>query len=708
MAEVHGPNDTIVGSTETYFAAKDANDCASVLLGKADTFFNVLRSNNYLDKLQDNWRFYYGAYLNDYVGNGHRVNFTGEQGELTQIPINHYRNLAQHIYTMITSSRPTMDARAVNTDYKSYAQTILANQILDYYMREKKLEDCLKRATEMAIVMGQGYVKLAWNATAGEIYDVDPETQQPIRDGELEYTTLSALDVIVDGTMESWDERDWVICRTWINKYDLMAKYPQFADQIHGMKPKNQSSVYRIAVWSNDDTDKIAVYEFFHKVTESMPEGRYMLFCDAEIVLIDAKMPYREIPVYRITPNDILGTPYGYSPMFDIYPIQEGINALYSTIMTNQNTFGVQNIWMPEDADIQVASLEGGMNVIKSKAKPEALNLTQTPAEVFKFLDMLIQAAETISGVNSVARGNPEASLKSGTALALVQSQALQFISGLQANYVKLIEAVGTGTIQILKDFANTPKFITLVGKNNRNLTKEFTGEKISAVNRVVVDMGNPLARTIAGRVQMAEQMMQMKIIKNPQQYFQVINTGRIEAMYEGETDDLMLIKKENEQLMDGINPPVSPMDKHSVHIDEHSAVLADPDLRSDAAFINNVMDHIQGHMNALRNTDPALLQIRGEQPLPPLQPQNNNPPGGQPNPPPPQNPPQASMQGGGPGGGGPTPPMMQPGAGAPKGAGQVTGPGIKNEGLPKPASVHAGLLANPAIQQQAMGNVKP
>jgi len=82
--------------------------------------------------------------------------------------------------------------------------------------------------------------------------------------------------------------------------------------------------------------------------------------------------------------------------------------------------------------------------------------------------------------------------------------------------------------------------------------------------------------------------------------------------MYEGETDDLMLIKKENEQLLEGINPPVSPMDKHSVHIDEHSAVLADPDLRTDPNFINTVMDHIQGHLQALRETDPALLQIRG------------------------------------------------------------------------------------------------
>jgi hypothetical protein len=686
------------GNGEQYFAAKPAEAAAGIILGKSESFFNLLRSNNYLEKLQNMWRAYNGSYLNDYVGYGHRVNFTGEQGELVQIPINHFRNLAQHIYVMITSSRPSMDCRAINTDYKSYAQTYLGNQILDYYMREKNLEDAIKRATEMSIVMGQGYVKLAWNATAGEIYDTDPDTGEAIREGELEFSTPSVFDVVVDGTKETWNN-DWINVRSWVNRFDLIAKYPEMADKIRALPPKSQSTVYRLAVWSNDDTDDIAVYEFFHRETESMPDGRYMLYLDSDCVLLDAKMPYRTLPVFRIVPSEILGTPYGYSPMFDIFPIQEGINSLYSTIMTNQNAFGVQNIWMPRGADITVSNLEGSLNVIESVQKPEALNLTETPAEVFKFLEMLIQAAETISGVNSVARGNPEASLKSGTALALVQSQALQFISGLQQNYVKLIENVGTAVIQILKDFANTPKVLTLVGKNNRPLLKEFTGEKISAINRVVVDMGNPLSRTIAGRVQMAEQMMQMKIIKNPQQYFQVINTGRLEAMYEGEVDDLMLIKKENEELLEGKNPLVSPMDKHSVHIDEHSMVLADPELRQDPNFVKTVMDHIEAHMSALRNTDPALLQMRGEQALPPLQQNNNNPPGGQPTSGPSQpqgNAPQSNMA-----------PMMSTAQGQSVAGESIQGPGVKNTNPSAPAKVSASLLHSPSLQQQSLGNVK-
>lgn len=603
---------------DVYFAAKKPEDVASILLEKSASFFNVLRSNALLEKIQRMWRAYHGAYDND-LGFGHRINFTGEQGEFTQLSVNHFRNIARNMFVMVTANRPIMEARAINTDYKSLAQTHVANGVLDYYMREKRLESALKDATEMAIVLGAGFVKLEWNATAGEAYDVDPETGEFNYEGEIEFSNLSPFDVVVDGTKESWDN-DWIMCRTFKNRYDLMAKYPELADKIRAIPPKNQSSVYRLAVFSNDDTDDIPVYEFFHRRTESMPEGRYLLFVDTDAVMLDVPMPYRVIPIFRIAPSSIMGTPYGYTDMFDIFPIQEGINALYSTIMTNQNAFGVQNLWVPRDSDVSFASLQAGMNIIEGNSKPEPINFTQTPAEIFKFLEMLIHSAETISGVNSVARGNPEASLKSGAALALVQSMSLQFMSGLQQSYVKLIEDTGTALINILKDFAKTPKVIALVGKNNRTELKEFTGEDVSAINRVVVDVGNPLSRTIAGRVQMAEQMLQMNLIKTPQQYFQVMNSGRLDSMFEGEMSELMLVKSENERLMEGEDVDASALDAHRMHIMEHKSVLSDPDLRRDPTLTEKVFAHILQHIDLLRNTDPDLLAMIGEQPLPPMQ----------------------------------------------------------------------------------------
>lgn len=601
-----------------YFAKLPAEKLAGIALGKAESFYNLLRTNAYLEKLNKMWRAYHGAY-NNYISYGHQVSFTGEQGELVQLPVNHFRNIAEHIYNMITSNRPVMDARAINTDYKSKAQTILANGVLDYYMREKNLEDALKRACKMAIVQGAGYIKMEWNATAGEAYDVDPDTGEINYEGEAEFSVLSPLDVVMDGTKETWDN-DWLLVRTFHNRFNLMAKYPELADKIKAIPPKSMSSVYRLAVFSNDDTDDIAVYEFYHKRTEALPDGRYVLFVDADVVLLDTKMPYRSIPIFRIVPSEIMGTPYGYTPMFDIFPIQEAINSLYSTIMTNQNAFGVQNLWVPRGADVEMNSLDGAMNIISGNIKPEALQLTETPQEVFKFLEMLINAAETISGVSSVTRGNPEASLESGAALALVQSMSLQFISGLQQSYVKLIEDVGTALIQMLKDFATTPKVIALVGKNNRPYLKEFVGDDINAINRVVVDVGNPLSKTIAGRVQMADQMMQMQLLKNPAQYFEVLSTGRLDSAYEGQMHEILLVTSENEKLLEGEVPLVTALDQHSLHIQEHKSVLADPDLRQNPQLVQNTLEHIQQHIDLLRNTDPDLLALIGEQPLTPPQ----------------------------------------------------------------------------------------
>lgn len=621
-----------VRDTDVYFANKESKETAGILLGRSVSFYDTLTANAYLDKLRKMWRAYHGAYAND-VGYGHQVSYTGEQGELVVLPVNHFRNLAQHIYVMITSNRPAMEARAVNTDYKSLSQTYLANNILDYYMREKRLEDYLKRACEMSIVLGAGFIKMEWNATSGEAYDVDPDTGELNYQGDLEFSNHSPLDVVVDGTKETWEDNDWVLVRSFKNRFDIMAKYPELADKVKGIPAKIESSVQRLAVFSNDETDDIPVYEFYHKRTESVAEGRYMMFLNSDVVLLDTKMPYRNLPVFRIAPSDILGTPYGYSPMFDVFPIQEGINSLYSSIMTNQNAFSVQNIYVPRGADIAVNSLEGAMNIIEGNAKPEALNLTETPKEVFEFLQMLIQSAETISGVNSVARGNPEASLKSGTALALVQSMALQFISGLQQSYVKMIEDVGTALVNNLKDFSSAPRIISLVGKSNRPYIKEFKGEDLDSINRVVVDVGNPLARTTAGRVQMAEQLLQMKLLKTPEQYFQVINTGRLDSTFEGEMSELLLVKSENEQMLEGKEPLVSPLDQHRLHITEHKSVLADPDLRQDPRLVKTVMDHIEKHLNALRNTDPDLLALIGEQALGPVggSPANQQGPPGQP-----------------------------------------------------------------------------
>lgn len=664
------PNDNV------YFAADESKKTVSHLQQKGQQWFDSLSDTNYFDIIKRSWDAYHGRYYDS----SHSINYGGEVGELVNISVNHYRNIASHMLTMTTAARPAFQARARNTDYKSQVQTLLANGLLEYYMKEKRIEKVLKKAVEYAVVFGSGFIRMDWDATTGEIYDyirAEPEFEVDVTlevdqngeyiieedgsyltvegefvlpltnedgdlvnssgrvledfaiyEGDVRLTNLSPYDVLFDSTKEDYDDNDWVVVRTFKNKYDLAKKFPEMRDKILGVKTKDEILKHRIYMSKIDETVDVPVYEFFHKKTESMENGRYLMYLDDDVVLMDTPLPYSGLPIYRISPSDILGTAYGYTSMFDLLPLQEATNSLYSIVTTNQSAFGVQSILNPRGNDVNVTQLSSGMNYIEynpvvaggHSGEPKSMQLTNTPQEIFTFIQMIEQAMETISGINSVVRGNPESSLKSGNALALVQAQALQFISGLQQSYIMLIEDIGTGLIKLLQTFASVPRVAEISGINNRSEMKMFKADDIDQISRVSVDVGNALASTTAGKIQMADNLIQMGLIKTAEQYFSVINTGRLDTMTEGAMDHNLLIRRENELLVDNSKPVVAiPIDAHSQHIREHMNVLADPDLRTDASLVKRVLDHIMEHVTQSRTTDPALLAMIGEQSLGPV-----------------------------------------------------------------------------------------
>jgi hypothetical protein len=450
--------------------------------------------------------------------------------------------------------------------------------------------------------------------------DSDEETGEKFFEGDLEYTNLSPFDVFRDHSKEH-NKHDWLIVRSYKNRYDLIAKYPSLEKSIEAIKSKTDLDSVRLPTFSTVDTDDIPIYELFHRPTEALPDGRYIIYSSSDAVYYDGPLPYDEIPVYRMSPDDILGTPYGYTILFDLMPIQEAINLLYSVIVTNQNAFGVQNVLIPRGADINLTQLSGGLNILEYTAiggKPEPLNLTQTPEEIFAMLNKLEQTMETISGINSVTRGQPESSLKSGAALALIQAQAVQFISRLQQSYVRLVENVGTAMIKILQRYAKEKRVAAVAGKSNRGKMVEFSSEDLAGINRVIVEIANPLSKTTAGRLEIANQLLQMQLIKNVDDYFTVLNTGKLDTMIEGVQAETLYIRAENEWMMDGKPGVAVAFDQHRVHIQEHKALLADPQLRSDPRLVKIVLDHIQEHINILSN--PASFTVLEVTNQPPLQ----------------------------------------------------------------------------------------
>lgn len=608
---------------DKYFANYDRENIADQLLKKVDEYHTTLLRTGRLMTWRRSYDYYYKSLMR-----GGRVIKTGQNNEYITINVNHFRNLLNHRLVMTTSQRPSFEPRASNTDYKSQAQTLVASNVLDYYNREKRMDENLKQSVETALIFGQAELSLEWDPTAGPDYGQDPETKRMIKQGDVVLENFTPLDVIGDVTLTSPEQSIWKITRSYKNAWDLAAKFPQYADDILqqsiDMKTLQQR---RFGTPWYVTSDLVPVYKFYHAKTDAVPNGRFVQFVSDKSVMVDSGLPYKRLPVHSIFPSQQKGTPFGYSEAFDLLPLQEILDTLYSIVTTNQLTFGVQNIAMPAGSNVSVKQLVEGMNLLeynaKAGGKPEGMSLVSTKPEIFTFMEMIERTMETISGVNSVSRGNPEASLKSGAALALVQSMAIQFASGLQQSYAQLLEATGTSLISILQDFASTPRMITVAGKSNSSYMVQFSGKDLANIDRVTVDMGNPLARTTAGKVDIANTLLEAQMVDTPDQYLQVLTTGRLEPLLEGKQAELTLIRAENEAISKGESVQAVITDNHVLHIFEHKVTLANPISRKDPKVVKACTDHLQEHIELLRTADPQLLQILGQTPLQPPAPTN-------------------------------------------------------------------------------------
>ncbi|MBA57904.1 MAG: hypothetical protein CMQ40_01885 [Gammaproteobacteria bacterium] len=643
-----------VPGNQEYWAAKPDDEFASDLKDAIIRYYRQMDATGRSEVWRRSVRTYYGLDSEGSWRNSSAITYGGEQGELVMLRVNHYRNLIQHMLTMTTASRPSFSARAMNDDQRSLAQARIAEGLIDYYLDEYNLEHDSVRAVEFALVFGEGWLSLTWDTEKGDQYGVEqvPVTgddglpvvdemgmpvmrERIVYSGDISTYVSGPMDVVRDIAKRD-NTHDWLAQRMMVNRYDLMERYPDRADDIENMEAKPADSEALLFDYVNsyattESEDIIPVYYFYHKPTEALPLGRFAIMA-GDILLHSGRMPYSDIPIYPLIPSVQFNTSSGYSGNWDLLALSQAMDSLITTAMTNHEAFGVQNVLVPYGSDIEVNDLSGGLRMVQFNAaagEPKPLELLSISQHTYQMMGQITEMMETLSGVNSVARGNPEKNLDSGAALALVHSMAIQYNNGLQRSYGRMMEKAVTGLVRMLQQYASTPRLAEVLGANERPNLIEFTGDDIASVRRVKVDLSSPLLRTAAGRVQLADRLLERQAI-TAQQYLDVVATGRLNPILDGPRAELSLIKSENDLLSNGVEVRATPMDNHRLHIQEHKVILADPELRFNDELVGVILSHIKEHVR-MAQEHPEIMLLTGQEPVPgsELPPEQGNVPEG-------------------------------------------------------------------------------
>ncbi len=553
------------------------------------------------------------------------LGYKGEQGELIKMSVPLARTLIRQMVTLVTKQRLSFTAIAETNESDVSKDLKIANAKIKEIITDQSLDQLAEDVAEQASVFGMAFLKVGYRTDKGEPYmasqsmSEDGEAVNRVEyDGKIEVTAPNVFDVSFDARIKNFNDNSWVEIRTMKNRYDLIAQHPELEVAILQLPPVTwyNNSFATTGSTELDTEDLVFVWEAYHKPSPAIPEGRMVMYSSTDTIYHDGINRYGRLPIVCIKPEPVHGVGYGYPHLSSLLPSQEMFDHALSAIATNQSALAVQNVLIPRGAEINVQDL-GGMNALfytpqnaEGGGKPEALQLTQSAPETFKFADYLKNTMTSLSNLNSTIRGEPPAGLTSGTAIATMSANALEFMSSLSKSLDLALEDSIYMSLEFERKFTVVPKNITMIGRNNKSSTVSYTGKNLDIIKKIKINRSNPLMASLAGRTDVAEKLLQTGLIKDPQMYFSIIEGAPLDVLFETELSENDLSESENEALMSGQEILALWTDDHASHIRKHSSLLNDPIIRVQSDRVEAVMRHIQEHSDLARNTDPFLTAM--------------------------------------------------------------------------------------------------
>jgi len=568
--------------------------------------------------------------------------FEGIQGELTRFYTPKARTLIRQLTSVVTKQRLAFKASAQTDGADAINEIKLGNAVAEQVVDSQRLDIKGDQLCEGGLVCGAWFTKATWDTAGGTPYTKDA-SGRIINTGSVNVSIHSPFNVFYN-LMVPWDDQPWVEVRVKKNRWDLIAEHPDLEREIKSIPSVNEENGPNNWIDRQllDEDDLIYCYEFFHKPTPSLPKGRMIFYTDSETIFYDGPNKYGAIPVEPNIPEAVLDTGTGYSKLTDLSGCQEMFDASLSAVATNQSQFAVQNVLNPRGSNVQVDEING-MNFISytpvpgipGGGAPTPLNLTKSAPETFKFTDKLEDLMQDLSFISGAMTGNLPPGVSSGTAIATLSANSIEFITSISKSYNLCWEKTMMHAVNAYKKFAKIPQKVELKGKGGQLTYRDFKGEDISNVSSMKLETVNPLLKSFAGRLEVGEKLLTVPKDIWPD-YVSILEGRPLDSIYKNELNEGDLIAQENEALEMGEMVPVLATDDHLMHMKDHSGCLSDIKNRLNGKSVQTILQHIMDHYKQLKQGDPVLMGIMktGQMPEGGLQPPAPPPP-----PPPPAGP---------------------------------------------------------------------
>ncbi len=359
------------------------------------------------------------------------------------------RPLIDGVVGKLTQVAPDAYAIPLSDSERDRAAADEANIICQHFNRKFGRETQLKERVRWACVCGTSYLKVYWDAKGVQTVPFfDMETGEvagfkQMNVGDVREEILPAFDVFVDPTAKRDEDLRWIIHASvrplswFVDSYGDRGKMVS-ADALSG-----QSSSYIDSYleggngsgngWVPPSTSRLGqiesrkkaavVYEYWEKPNDQYPRGRYIVSTNTAL-LYAGDWPYEKKDKFPFIPlrwQPRAGTVYGYSLGFDLCPLQQTYNRIYSRLLEQfesqkdyimiQKLSGIGADAFNNQSDDVVDSNRIYRKIYynQATAPPSIVRAPGVGGDLFPMLQLLEKDMMDIAGLHDVSQGMAQA-----------------------------------------------------------------------------------------------------------------------------------------------------------------------------------------------------------------------------------------------------------------------------------------------------------
>lgn len=543
----------------------------------------------YFQLQQDNLMLFRGIHwlMQDRTANQWPVNQSILQRRAPRVVINHLYDFVEQWVSKLTRYRPAVAIRPATSGIDDADNAKIASDVLDYMWYFNSIDRYLQEFVRQFKIFGEAYLWILWDETKGDLHPdwvqaqqegrkipiIDPETGQPIlseqgeplyiekatRIGDVKYEVTPPWHVM-DMPCRSRDQIDWSIKWETEDVEYLKAKYPEKAGKIKSGDGFDVFSNYTVNI--SKLKNETVVYKLFHRSTEFLDRGRYIVFTK-DVILKNVPLPYShgEIPYVYLADIEVPDQIRGMSFFQQLYPLQHQVNAIASLIYKAFVLTAHPKILAVENS-VEINQLLNESTVIFHPAgqQPSLMVQPSVSTELFSYMNILESLLEKMSGIFTMSRGEAPSGVRAAKALRVLEEQEDKraYNTSVKYNEIALVENARK-SLSTMATFADDSdgRLARIVGKEGEYRIRSFKAANLAKPYDIRIENTTALSKSSAARIEEITEMAQVRLPPDAAitraQFLNMLDLTNDEQFKDIATRAARCAQAENEDMLSGI-----------------------------------------------------------------------------------------------------------------------------------------------------------